>query len=50
LRIDLDEMRHRLIVELGTTMGCLMVALLTAFLVLNRLGRTISVPLTGSRT
>jgi signal transduction histidine kinase/DNA-binding response OmpR family regulator/HPt (histidine-containing phosphotransfer) domain-containing protein len=47
LRIDLDEMRHRLIVELGTTMGCLMVALLTAFLVLNRLGRTISVPLTG---
>jgi len=46
LRTDLREMRHRLLFELGTTMGCLMAALAAAFLLLNRLGRTISVPLT----
>ena len=46
LRIDLHDMRDSLLVELGTTLGSLMVALLGAFLLLNRLGRTISRPLT----
>ena len=46
LHIDLKEMRARLLLELGTTMGCLLAALLAAFLLLNRLGKTISGPLT----
>jgi signal transduction histidine kinase/CheY-like chemotaxis protein len=46
LHINLNEMRERLLLELGTTMGCLLAALLAAFLLLNRLGHTITAPLT----
>ena len=46
LHIDVRETRERLLLELGSTMGCLLATLLAAFLLLNRLGRTISAPLT----
>jgi len=44
--VDLSEMRERLLLELGSTIGCLLATLLAAFFLLNRLGRTISAPLT----
>ena len=46
LHVDVRDTRERLLLELGSTMGCLLATLLAAFLLLNRLGKTISAPLT----